>query len=266
MNFKKSLLVFCLVMCVLFCISSVAAIDVNDTATASEDIQTNEETLTVNNEITDDELAVEENNADIVAIDEKDITAKANDDNSVLTVKNDEKPLASGAEKVKVTVYKQTGNYASNKKLYFKATDSSNNPVHVSDKSLKIVCTIAGKNYKILASTDSNGLGSFNWPIPKMTAGGTFNVKLYVESIFDGCEVGYDPTTVKVSFKSKSTTQSATTKSSKQSFTITAKKLTATYKSGKKFNVKVTNSKTKKPLKGVNVILKVDNKKGFIFS
>ena len=36
MKFKKTLLVFCLIICVLFCVSSVAAGDVNDAAIASE--------------------------------------------------------------------------------------------------------------------------------------------------------------------------------------------------------------------------------------
>ena len=37
MKFKKTLLAFCLIMCIFFCVSSVAAGDVNDTLVASED-------------------------------------------------------------------------------------------------------------------------------------------------------------------------------------------------------------------------------------
>lgn len=248
MNFKKSLLVFCLIICILFCISSVAAGDANAAAISSDDINANEEILTVNNEISDDKLSVEENNAAVAAADEK-----VNDDNSVLTVKNDEQPLSSdGAEKVKITVYKQTGDYATNKKLYFRATDSSNNPVYVPEKSLKIDCTVAGKNYKILTSTNSNGEGSFNWPDSKMTVGGTFTMKLFAVSI-SGCKVGYDPSTVKVSVKPKTTKQTAATKSAKQAVTIKAKALSATYKSGKKFAAKVVKTSNGKAVKGVPV-------------
>ena len=248
MNFKKSLLVFCLIICILFCISSVAAGDANAAAISSDDINANEEILTVNNEISDDKLSVEENNDAVAAADEK-----VNDDNSVLTVKNDEQPLSSdGAEKVKITVYKQTGDYATNKKLYFRATDSSNNPVYVPEKSLKIDCTVAGKNYKILTSTNSNGEGSFNWPDSKMTVGGTFTMKLFAVSI-SGCKVGYDPSTVKVSVKPKTTKQTAATKSAKQAVTIKAKALSATYKSGKKFAAKVVKTSNGKAVKGVPV-------------
>ena len=248
MNFKKSLLVFCLIICILFCISSVAAGDANAAAISSDDINANEEILAVNNEISDDKLSVEENNAAVAAADEK-----VNDDNSVLTVKNDEQPLSSdGAEKVKITVYKQTGDYATNKKLYFRATDSSNNPVYVPEKSLKIDCTVAGKNYKILTSTNSNGEGSFNWPDSKMTVGGTFTMKLFAVSI-SGCKVGYDPSTVKVSVKPKTTKQTAATKSAKQAVTIKAKALSATYKSGKKFAAKVVKTSNGKAVKGVPV-------------
>ena len=242
------MLVFCLIICILFCISSVAAGDANAAAISGDDINANEEILTVNNEISDDKLSVEENNAAVAAADEK-----VNDDNSVLTVKNDEQPLSSdGAEKVKITVYKQTGDYATNKKLYFRATDSSNNPVYVPEKSMKIDCTVAGKNYKILTSTNSNGEGSFNWPDSKMTVGGTFTMKLFAVSI-SGCKVGYDPSTVKVSVKPKTTKQTAATKSAKQAVTIKAKALSATYKSGKKFAAKVVKTSNGKAVKGVPV-------------
>ena len=46
MNYKKGLLALCLIMCILFTVSSVAAGDVNETAIASDDTIANEETLT----------------------------------------------------------------------------------------------------------------------------------------------------------------------------------------------------------------------------
>ena len=247
MKFRKIMLV-CMLLLAIFAVGTVCASDVNDTAIASDDINANEDILTVNNEISDDKLSVEETNGDIVAIDEK-----VNDDKSVLAVKNDEQSLSSGdAEKVKITVYKQTGDYAANKKLYFRATDSSNNPVSAPDKSLKIDCTVAGKNYKISVSTNSKGEGSFNWPDSKLTGGGTFTMKLFAVSIF-GCDVGYDPSTVKVSIKPKNTKQTTATKSAKQAVTIKAKVLSATYKSGKKFSAKVVRTSNGKAVKGVPV-------------
>ena len=247
MKFKKIMFVG-IVLLAIFAIGAVSASDVNDTAIASDDINANEEILTVNNEISDDKLVIEEINGDIAAIDEK-----ANDDSSVLTVKNDEQLLSyDGPEKVKITVYKQTGDYAANKKLYFRATDSSNNPVSAPDKSLKIDCTVAGKNYKISVSTNSKGEGSFNWPDSKLTGGGTFTMKLFAVSIF-GCDVGYDPSTVKVSIKPKNTKQTTATKSAKQAVTIKAKVLSATYKSGKKFSAKVVRTSNGKAVKGVPV-------------
>ena len=102
MKFKKIMFVG-IVLLAIFAIGAVSASDVNDTAIASDDINANEEILTVNNEISDDKLVIEEINGDIAAIDEK-----ANDDSSVLTVKNDEQLLSyDGPEKVKITVYKQ---------------------------------------------------------------------------------------------------------------------------------------------------------------
>ena len=53
MKFKKTLLAFCLFMCILFCVSSVAAGDVNETVTANEDeqqtIQETNEEIDINN-------------------------------------------------------------------------------------------------------------------------------------------------------------------------------------------------------------------------
>jgi len=53
MKFKKTLLAFCLFMCILFCVSSVAAGDVNETVTVNEDeqqtIQETNEEIDINN-------------------------------------------------------------------------------------------------------------------------------------------------------------------------------------------------------------------------
>ena len=53
MKFKKIMFVG-IVLLAIFAIGAVSASDVNDTAIASDDINANEEILTVNNEISDD--------------------------------------------------------------------------------------------------------------------------------------------------------------------------------------------------------------------
>ena len=250
MKFKKTLLAFCLIMCILFCISSVAAGDVNETAIASDYTITNEEMLTTE-EISDDKIAIDEN----------DIITKANEDendaDSVLTVKNDETPSSVvEGENIKITVYKQTGNYASDKKLYFRVTDSSDNPVYVFDDSMEINYNVNGQDYTVFTSTNSNGEGSINWPIPEMTAGGTFTTMLTVSSV-SGIDVFSTTDIFAVQISPKTTEQTVATQPAKQALTIKPTKLSTAYKSGKKFQAKVIDSKTKKAVKGVEITMKV---------
>ena len=71
MNYKKGLLAFCLIMCILFTVSCVAAGDVNDTAMASTDIMElsqSDEILTDNFKITGEYSPLSQaNNADIIS-------------------------------------------------------------------------------------------------------------------------------------------------------------------------------------------------------
>ena len=94
MKYKKSLLVFCLIVCILFTVSSVAAGDINDTAIASEDTNDNIDKIslpaqevaqgTTDDGLSDDALAVDEND-DALNIDEnnaKTIMSEDTNDNS----------------------------------------------------------------------------------------------------------------------------------------------------------------------------------------
>ena len=60
MNIKKTLLVFCLIMCILFTISSVAAGDVNDGDVISKDA--NQKELSSNNGMVEDNLQTSDEN------------------------------------------------------------------------------------------------------------------------------------------------------------------------------------------------------------
>ena len=85
----------------------------NATAIASDDINANEEILTADGENFDDVLAVDENDAD------KTIAKNDADDKSVLSVQNDDGDVLSAGDKtVNVNIYKQTGTYCTDKKIY----------------------------------------------------------------------------------------------------------------------------------------------------
>ena len=216
---------------------------------ASDDTIANDEILTTE-ESSDDALVIDENNI-ITKVDED-----KNNAGTVLTVKNDEKSLSIvEGESISIIVYKQTGKYASDKKLYFRVTDSSDNPVYVSDNSLKLIFVANENNYNIATSTNSNGEGSFNWPDPKMTVGGSFKTYLFVNTIF-GLGVLSSINMFKVSISSKNTNH-AVTQPVKQILIIKPTKLSTAYKSGKKFRAKVINSKTKKAVKGAEITMKV---------
>ncbi|MEE0943459.1 MAG: Ig-like domain repeat protein [Methanobrevibacter sp.] len=103
MKFKKTLLVFCLIICVLFCVSSVAAGDVNDAAIASENqnvienqdpVAASEATTEVDNEkiesdvisSSNKEILSEKDNGTFTALQEKINNA---DENATITLEND---------------------------------------------------------------------------------------------------------------------------------------------------------------------------------
>ena len=103
MKFKKTLLVFCLIICVLFCVSSVAAGDVNDAAIASEKqnvienqdpVAASEATTEVDNEkmendvisSSNEEILNTKDNGTFTALQEKINNA---DENTTITLEND---------------------------------------------------------------------------------------------------------------------------------------------------------------------------------
>ena len=97
MKFKKTLLVFCLIICVFFCVSSVAAGDVNDTAIASENqdsVDANVATAEVDNEKIENDVISSSNEEILNAKDNGTFTAlqeKINnaEENATITLEND---------------------------------------------------------------------------------------------------------------------------------------------------------------------------------
>ena len=244
MNFKRSLLVFCLIICILFCVSSVAASDANATAIASDDINANEEILTADGENFDDVLAVDENDADTA------IAKNDADDKSVLSVQNaDGDVLSAGEKTVNVNIYKQTGTYCTDKKIYFKVTDAqTGKPIKLTgDDCINFDVYYNNKWFWFGdVHTNSDGVGVYKWS-DSTNGDGTFKIKVTsITKNYDGFlvdESSKDTATAKVVVKP-------------YNVKIIAKKLSVPYKSKKKFTVKVIGS-DKKPIHDAVVNIKV---------
>ncbi len=99
MKFKKTLLAFCLIMCIFFCVSSVAAGDVNDTAIASENqdsVDASEATAEVNNQKIESDVISSSNEEILNTKDNGTFTALQNKidaaaEGSTITLENDYK-------------------------------------------------------------------------------------------------------------------------------------------------------------------------------
>ena len=281
MDYKKSLLVFCVIICILFTVSAAAAADVNDTAIASEDSgdiieQTNDnqvissadtenEQIAIEEnvgELSDDALAIEEDNADTLSINQKDVdTVISNDvakDKQILTTQNSDKDIlsASAPKKVKIDIIKQVGKSPKNVKIYFKITNAkTGKPVYVSNDGLIIRYDIEGLKHISSVSTNSKGIGVFNeWPITDIYGFDRvvdFSLKLSVDSIWGhSTSSNVAKTTVKLVIPKENILP-------KQKATFKPTKLSTTYQSGKYFKVKVVDSKTKKGIPYVLLNLKV---------
>ena len=168
MSYKKVLFVFCLIMCILFSISNIAASDVNNMTMSSEDtIENNElslpiedlseETLDTENGLSDD-APIKDNGDNTLSCanitDDKPILAVQNSDNDVLS--------SSNAKKYKVTYYKQTGKYSTDKKVYYKVTNlKTGKPVKTSKLLVEIYKN--GKYWgEVEVKTNSKGIGALN--------------------------------------------------------------------------------------------------------
>jgi hypothetical protein len=275
MKFKKSLLIICLLACVLFAVGSVSAGDVNDTAIASDNTDQiieqvdsaeaysslDDEKISVNNETSygknsDDSLVSTDENDDILNVNIKDV------------------------ENVTVTIYKQTGKYASNKKIYFKIIDADTGaPIYAPqylDQFFDKYCDSIGINYKINGNafysttyTNKNGIGVIEWESLYSKIGtNTFEIEIcqfYGEYDVDGYDVhlvNSNTAKTKVTIEkspSKKTTTTKTTskKTTKSTLSISAPKVTKNYKKSGVFKVTVKNQKTKKAVKGITLKIKV---------
>ena len=157
MNFKKSLLVICLVMCILFTVSGVSAGDINDTAIASEDtienVISNIE-QTTSDELSDDTLTADESGDDVLGDDD-------------ITVAD-------------VIFVKRTGKYADDTKVYVKLVESgTNKPIGINEQILiHVINTKTKSDWIHGVDIDYYGEGVLNW---KETTQGDGNFVMKVE-------------------------------------------------------------------------------------
>ena len=175
------------------------------------------------------------------------ITIKESDEKT-LTSKNTDKGILSTSDyDLKVSLVKQTGKYASDKKLYFKVVDAvTGEGWRTDDLEIEYYDGILKEWIPVdcgLQTTTSKGIAVLKW---SKTGLGSGTYKIRASTFFS-----YSNTLQKKIIISEKVVKKPV------SVTIKPTKLSTTYKSGKYFKAKVINSKTKKPVKGVKVTLKV---------
>lgn len=263
MKFKKSLLIICLLACVLFAVGSVSAGDVNDTAIAIEDTDNNIDYLSLPAE------EVAQNNV------KTGISEEITNDEQILT-NTDEDNLAEGSDSgVKITCY-QSGTYVSDKKIYFNTTDAKTGKGLQTSFRVNIFENGAYIDWASI-NTNSNGIGVLEWDTYYFGAG-TFKIENegdtvdYIAPTGDDSGHSYkiDPSsfksltfkvsedkTTKTTSKKTTTTKTTSKKTTKSTLSISAPKVTKNYKKSGIFKVTVKNQKTKKAVKGITLKIKV---------
>ena len=269
MNYKKRILIFLLIICVLFSVSSVVASDINNseiinenTAGITEDVndekvissleKVNEETQ-VSEELSDDTLAVEEG-IDTLKIEENDINTvaskKIENDEPILTSQNTDKNILSDGNvlgTVKADIYKQTGKFSNNKKIYIKITNAKTGKgMRVDEFGLAIYNYNTNKELMTsLLSTNSKGIAVEDW-LDTGLLKGVYKIKVKYVGEEEGDHYLIDPS-------SKNTAKVSV---DKNKVTIKANKLIVPLKSKKKFKVKAIG-KDKKPVNEAILKIKV---------
>lgn len=232
MKYKKGLLAFCLIMAVFVCISGAAASDANDTATAGSD------------NINENAIAIEDNSEDVLNTDENPIEA-SDDDDAVVS----ESLITPYVSEISTDIEYDTGH------AIFKLTDYyTDEPLEYVEVVMSFQCP--GGLSQTSAWTDEDGIVEFGYydltyideeynegEMPS----GTYTVELSVDDYSISDEPYYTSITVTgVPVYDPMTT-----------VTITPAALSTSYQSGAYFKAKVTDSKTREVLEGVEVILKV---------
>ena len=262
--FKKKFLAILLFLIMVVCaVSAVNAEEIgeNDEIISEDNVI---EELSVDESIQDDSVGEnamdkklgEDASSEVVEMKKEnaaEITAKESNEKTLTSQNADKEILSTSNYDVKISFVKQTGKYASDKKVYFKVVDAvTGQGMRITDQTLEIEYYDKILNEWVpLAdlNTDSNGIAVLKWS--KIGLGsGTFKLKAST-FLFES-----NTPQKKITVLKKKTT---VLKSAKKPVSVTIKptKLSTTYKSGKYFKAKVINSKTKKPVKGVKVTLKV---------
>lgn len=234
MNFKKSLLAFFLIICILFTVTSVAAGDVNDTTITSED--TIEDTIsnmeqTVREEISDDALTAGESDG---------VTVSAGDDE---VLADDDYTVAD------VIFVKKTGKYPDNTKVYVKLVNhATGEPIGLGDQILiHIINNKTKTDWLHGVDIDYNGEGVLDWKETTQGAG-DFVMKVQHDDIWDGLLI--NPSQVPITVY-------------KNNIQITAKSVSVKCQSASKFAIKVVGSDK---IAAANVVLnfKIHNGKKWV--
>lgn len=215
MKFKKTLLAFCLIMCIFFCVSSVAAGDVDKTTIANENEQpimeeTNYDLIgsSEENSISSENTPAIEASSDkaLSESSESDVLSTSSSSNDVLKSSSTTNSKKTTKSSLSISAPKVTKEYKKNG--VFKVTVKDKNtkkPVKGIKLNIKVY---TGKKYKTFSQkTDKNGIVKIN---TKSFAKGTHNVIVTAKATKK-----YNKKTVKSSIKiankaSKKTSKIAT--------------------------------------------------------
>lgn len=229
MKFKKTLLAFCLIMCIFFCVSSVAAGDVDKTTIANENEQpimeeTNYDLIgsSEENSISSENTPAIEASSDkaLSESSESDVLSTSSSSNDVLKSSSTTNSKKTTKYSLSISAPKVTKEYKKNG--VFKVTVKDKNtkkPVKGIKLNIKVY---TGKKYKTFSQkTDKNGIVKIN---TKSFAKGTHNVIVTAKATKK-----YNKKTVKSSIKIKTKSSSSNNKG-KISTSITADSLYFTQK------------------------------------
>lgn len=254
--FKKKFLVILLFLIIAVC--AVSAVNAEEIGENSEIISEDNaiEEVSVDESIQDDSVGEnamdeklgEDASSEVVEMKNEyaaEITIKESDEKTLTSKNTDKEILSTSDYDLKVSLVKQTGKYASDKKLYFKVVDAvTGEGWRIDDLEIEYYDGILKEWIPVAdLSTNSNGIAVLKWSKTGLGSG-TFKVK--------ASSFLYESNTLQ-----KKIIISEKVVKKPVSVTIKPTKLSTTYKSGKYFKAKVINSKTKKPVKGVKVTLKV---------
>jgi uncharacterized FlaG/YvyC family protein len=240
MKIKKNIFLFALIICVLFAVAGVSAVDVNDTLSVSDEtaedmdlgISDSEAIFTESN--SSEVISSEAVSCENLSSTEENAISRANDLEVLSFVPVDARDGDEISAYFATTKLKTT--YGSGETFQVNVFDSKTKmPVAHAKVLLKIY---TGKKCKEVTVTANND-GVAIYPISKLSMG---THKIIISS---------------KSSNVKADTIKSSVKISKAALTVSAPRVTNTYKKSQAFKVTVKNKKTGKAIKGVKVIIKV---------